>query len=186
MGYILGRMKIKKQFSTLFVSVFLLFVFVPSVLAASGKPKITGRPVGVGNTKAEGRLRACQAKQQGVIKRMTQLEKMATNMLGKFSEIQARVEKYYIDKVLPSGKTVANYSVLLADIQTKKTAVQTAITAVKTGSAGFSCTIGDPKEQVKLFRDGMKEVKSALKAYRTSIRNLIVAVRSLGGKGNEK
>jgi len=69
---------------------------------------------------------------------------------------------------------------LIADIQTKKTAVQTAIAKVKTSTAGFSCTVGDPKEQVKQFRDGMKEVKSALKVYRTSIRNLIVAVRSLG------
>ncbi len=142
-------------------------------MAVRGKPKVTGKPVGVGNTRVEGRLRACQAKEKSIQKRMSQLEKMATNMLEKFSKIQGRVEKYYTDKVLPSGKVVANYSTLTADIQTKKTAVQTAIAKVKTSSAGFSCSSDDPKAQMKQFRDGMGEVKSALKDYRTSIKNLI-------------
>lgn len=170
-------MKIKKELSILLSLFVLLFVFVPNVFAVNDKPKVTGKP--------EGKLVACQAKGKSVQKRMAQLEKMATNMLEKFSEIQGRVEKYYTDKVLPE-KTAANYGALITETQVKRTAVLTAIAAVKTSSAGFSCTIGDPKVQVKLFRDGMKEVKSALKNYRTSIRNLIVAVRSLGNNGNEE
>ncbi len=167
-GYILDSMKVKKSF-LVFLGLFVLsLVLASSVFAVSGKPKVT-----------EAKLRACQAKENSIKKQMSQLEKMATKMLENFSEIQGRVEKYYTDKVLPSGKSVANYSALTADIQTKKTAVQTAIAKVKAGTAGFSCA-GDPKEQMKQFRDGMREVKSALKDYRTSIRNLIVAVRSLG------
>ena len=173
-------MKIKKQFSV-FLGLFLLFLLLaPSVLAVSGKPKATGKPIGVGNTKVEGRLRACQAKQQGIIKRMDQLEKMAENMLEKFSAIQDRVVQYYNEKVVPSGKTVANYDTLIAEIQTKKTAVQTAIDQARANSALFSCDEDDPKGQLKKFGDDMRAVKSALKEYRTSIRNLIVAVRSLG------
>ncbi len=178
-GYILDSMKVKKSF-LVFLGLFVLsLVLASSVFAVSGKPKVTGKSVGVGSTRVEGKLRACQAKENSIKKQMSQLEKMATKMLENFSEIQGRVEKYYTDKVLPSGKSVANYSALTADIQTKKTAVQTAIAKVKAGTAGFSCA-GDPKEQMKQFRDGMREVKSALKDYRTSIRNLIVAVRSLG------
>ena len=168
-GYILDSMKVKKSFLVCLGLFILLFVFAPSVLAVSGKPKAT-----------EGKFRACQAKENSTKKRMGQLEKMATKMLEKFAEIQARVEKYYTDKVLPSGKTVTNYGALITETQTKKTAVQAAIAKVKTSTAGFSCADDDPKEQMKQFRDGMREVKSALKDYRTSIRNLIVAVRSLG------
>lgn len=173
-------MKVKKSFLVFLGLSVLSLVLASSVFAVSGKPKATGKPVGVGRTRVEAKLRACQAKENSTKKRMGQLEKMATKMLEKFSEIQGRVEKYYTEKVLPSGKVVANYSALTADIQTKKTAVQTAVTKVKTSAAGFSCADGDPKEQMKQFRDGMREVKSALKDYRTSIRNLIVAVRSLG------
>lgn len=175
-------MKVKKQFS-IFLGLFLLFLlFAPSVLAVSGKPKVTGKPVGVGNTRVEGKLKACQAKENSVKKRMSQLEKMATNMLEKFNEIQGRVEKYYTEKVLPSGKVVANHGALTADIELKKAAVQAAILKVQTSTAGFSCTGNNPKEQMKQFNDGMREVKSALKDYRTSIRNLIVAVRSVTGE----
>lgn len=178
-------MKVKKQFSFFLVLLILSFVIVPSAFAVSGKPKTAGKPIGVGNTRVEGRLRACQAKQHGVIKRMDQLEKMAENMLEKFSRIQERVVQYYNEKVIPSGKTVANYNMLIAEIQTKKIAVQTAITQAKTNSAVFSCDEENPKVQLKKFSDDMREVKSALKEYRTSIRNLIVAVRSLGGSKNE-
>ncbi len=175
-------MKVKKSF-LVFLSLFVLsFVLASSVLAVSGKPKVTGKSVGVGSTRVEGKLRACQAKQQGVTKRMDQLEKMAENMLENFSAIQERVVQYYNEKVIPSGKTVTNYSTLIAEIQTKKTAVQTAIDQAKTNSAGFSCDEDNPKEQLKKFNEDMRAVKSALKNYRTSIRNLIVAVRSVTGQ----
>ncbi len=162
-------MKVKKSFLVFLGLFILLLVLAPCVLAVSGKPKVT-----------EVTLRACRAKENSIKKRMSQLEKLATKMLEKFSEIQGRVGKYYIEKVIPSGKVVANYNILTADIQTKKTAVQTAVEKIKTNSSGFSCADDDPKEQMKQFREGMQEVKSALKDYRTAIRNLIVAVRSLG------
>ncbi len=176
----MDSMKVKKSFLVFLGLFILLLVLAPCVLAVSGKPKVTGKPVGVGNTRVEVKLRACRAKENSIKKRMSQLEKLATKMLEKFSEIQGRVEKYYTEKVLPSGKTVTNYGALITETQTKKATVQAAIAKAKTNTAGFSCADDDPKEQMKQFREGMREVKSALKDYRTAIRNLIVAVRSLG------
>lgn len=173
-------MKVRKKWSLFLGLLIFSLVLAPCSLAVSDKPKATGKPVRVSSSRVEAKLRACQAKENSIRKRMSQLEKLATNMLEKFDEIQGRVEKYYTDKVLPSGKVVANYSALTADIQTKKTVVLSAIAKVKTSTAGFSCADDDPKEQMKQFKDGMREVKSGLKDYRTSIRNLIVAVRSLG------
>lgn len=167
-------------------SLFLLsIVFSPSILAV-GKPDTVGKPEGVGRNSAqtrliEAKLRACQAKEKAIKKRTEQLVKLATTMQEKFDAIAGRVEEYYTSKVVPSGKTVTNYDSLVADIQTKKGAVQTALSQAQTNVASFSCTSDDPKGQLAQFKDDMRAVKSALKNYRTSIKNLIVAIRSVTG-----
>lgn len=165
----------------------LLIILVPSVFAV-GKPDDVGRPiidglndVGKKPTVMQGRSRqrACQAKENAIKKRVERLGKLAANMQEKFEAIAKRVEEYYTTKVVPSGKTVANHNSLMADIQTKKGAVQTALTQAQTDAASFTCTSDDPRGQMTQFKDDMKVVKSALKDYRTAIKNLIVAVRSV-------
>ncbi len=179
-------MKIKtlvKIRNLILFSLFLLsIVFTPSVLAV-GKPDTVGKPEGVGRNTAqtrltEAKLRVCQAKEKAIKKRTQQLIKLATTMQEKFDAIAGRVEEYYTSKVVPSGKTVANYDSLVADIQTKKGAVQTALTTAQSNAGSFACDGNDPKGQLLQFREDMRAVKSALKDYRTSIKNLIVAVRS--------
>lgn len=154
-----------------------LVVLAPSTFAI-GKPDVVGRPQ---NRLTEVKLKACQAKENGIKKRIGQLGKLATNMQEKFSAVEGRVEEYYTAKVLPSGKTVANYDSLVADIQTKKGAVQAALSQAQGDAGNFACGNDDPKGQLTQFKDDMRAVKSALKDYRTSIKNLIVAVRSVTG-----
>ncbi|KKS69951.1 hypothetical protein A3E45_02305 [Candidatus Daviesbacteria bacterium RIFCSPHIGHO2_12_FULL_43_11] len=132
---------------------------------------------------------ACQAK-EGVIKtRSSNLERMAGNMESKFDAISLRVQDYYTQKVLPNGKKVIGYETYLADIQNNKDQVQALLTQTKDGAAGFNCTLVDPKTPVIKFREDMRETKQALKAYRTSIKNLILAINSASGfkvEGNNK
>ena len=84
-----------------------------------------------------------------------------------------------------SGKTVSNYDALLADIQTKKSAVSTALQKGKDDFKSFSCTGDNPKGALTQFREDMQLVKQGLKDYRTSIKNLIVAVHSVVGDENK-
>lgn len=128
------------------------------------------------------KLKACQARENGIKNRSTSLAKLAKNMQDKFDVIAKRVEDYYTGTVVPSGKTVANYDTLVSDIQTQKTAVQTALTKAQSDFSSFSCTSNDPKGAMTQFRDDMQSVKQALKDYRTSIKNLIVAVHSVTGE----
>lgn len=162
-----------------------IFVFVP--VLALAKPADLPPKAKAAQTNAEARLtdaklKSCQAKENAIKKRSDQLTKMANNMLDKFDEITARVKKYYTDVVVPSGKTVSNYDALLADIATKKTASQTVLTKAQDDAQVFSCTGQNPKGQLTLFRKDMQDVKKALKEYRTSIKNLIIAVRSATGQ----
>jgi len=172
------------------LSLFTFFIFlIPSVFAIN-KPDDVGRNTAVAqeegrqqvqNRLTEAKLRVCQAKENSIKKRMEQLVKLATNMQEKFGAIEGRVEEYYTSKVAPSGKTVANDDSLVADIQTKKGAVQTALVKAQSDTGSFACDSDNPKGQLVQFKDDMRAVKSALKDYRTSIKNLIVAIHSVTG-----
>ena len=165
----------------------------------SGQPSTTpgrqpttqfGRPSGTPGQQGlirltDARLRACQAREKTIRQRTTHLMDLVTIMESKFDGIAKAVEDYYTTTVIPSGKTVADYSTLASDIDTKKTAVAAAVTAAQTDGTGFICTGNDPKGQLTQFRTDMITVINALQDYRTAIKNLIVAVRSVTGTTEE-
>ncbi|MBI4029548.1 MAG: hypothetical protein HY376_04255 [Candidatus Blackburnbacteria bacterium] len=158
----------------------LFFVLLAAPAFAIGKPD--SLPTQAQNRLTEARLKACQARESAITKRMTHLVELVTKMEGKFDAIAQRTEEYYTSKVVPSGKTAANYDTLVADIQTKKAAVGTALASAQTNSTSFSCTGNNPKGLLTQFRTDMQAVKKALHNYRTSIKDLIVAVRSVTGE----
>ena len=125
-----------------------------------------------------GKLKSCQARESAIKTRMSHLIQVVTNTMNQFDRHASRVEKYYTTKAVTAGKTVANYNGLVADISGKKVAVQTALTKAQSDVQSFSCAT-DPKGQMGQFRQDMQVVKMALKDYRTSIKNLIVAVRGV-------
>jgi len=148
--------------------------------AANKAVATTGQTTGAQKL-TEAKLKVCQNKEAAIQKRNDALTKMANTMLTKFDSIATRVETYYTGTVVPSGKTVSTYDTLVADIATKKSIIQTDLTKATTDAATFNCTSDDPKGQLTLFRTDMQTVKQDLKDYRTSIKNLIVAVRSISG-----
>jgi hypothetical protein len=129
----------------------------------------------------EGRLKACQARTEAIKTRLNNLIRLTENMVNVFDKIAQRVEEYYINKVVPSGKSLSEYDSLVADIAAKKALVQNSLDKAKGDASGFNCTTGKPKEQLTTFNQDMRSVKKDLKNYRTAIRNLIVAVHSLNG-----
>lgn len=131
----------------------------------------------------EKRLKVCQIHERNIKNRAEHLQALVDKMFDKFDRIATRVENFYTTKLVPQGKTLPNYTALVADIATKKAAVTTAVEKAKADIAGFSCTTSaDPKADMTTYRLDMQAVKSALQDYRKSIRNLIVAVRGLAGE----
>jgi|SRR5579859_3940703 len=135
-------------------------------------------------TAQDARLKACQARESAIKTRSTHLTDLASTMETKFDAIAGRVEQYYTTKVVSAGMTVSNYSTLVADIQTQKNAVQTALAAAQADATSFNCTSNDPKAQLTQFRQDMLAVIKALKDYRISIKDLIVGVHSVVGQSN--
>lgn len=166
-------MKIKAVIATFVLS---FFLFAAPVLAQTGKP--TGTPP-FKRGLTETRLRSCEAKETATKSRMKSLLRLAANIEEKFDAIAGRVKNFYTNKIVPSGKTLPNYDVLLADINTKKALIDDDLTAAQNKVNAFTCTADDPKDLLTGFRTDMQKVKTDLKNFRTSIKNLIVAVRGL-------
>jgi hypothetical protein len=189
-----------KKVSAVLITLALLF-FVTSVYAKppfqtpnnpTATPKVTATPTPrppVPNVVSPqvrltaGLLQACQAHEKVITTRLNSLMRMATDMLATFTKIADRVETYYTGTVVPGGKTVDTYDALVADIQTKKTQVETDLTTAQNDANNFVCTGIDPKGHLNQFRIDMQEVKKSLKDFRTSIKNLIVAVHGVVGEG---
>lgn len=165
-----------------FVSVSVVFAVNPKANAQAIKNSTRSA---IGKEKlAAAKLNVCQKIEASIQKRSTKMATRSANMQKVFDSIAARVETYYTDKVLPRGQTVTNYDSLVANIATKKTEVATEVTTAQTDATNFSCSTADPKGQMTVFREDMQAVIAALKDYRTSIKNLIVAVRSVTGTEN--
>src|SRR3989339_686230 len=136
----------------------------------------SGKPVAVVSTV---RAKACQARESAVKTRMTQMTKLVTTMETTFDKIAERVRGYYTDKVLPSGKSLPNYSALTSNITSNKALVQTALDKAQADTLAFSCDSENPRTLLLQFNTNMKLVKGALKTYRTAINKLIVAIRTI-------
>lgn len=121
-------------------------------------------------------VKVCQVHEKNIKTRLNKLIQLVTTQETRFTAIASRVENRYTTKLAPKEKVVPNYTSLVADITAKKSAVDLSLTKAETDVAGFLCSSADPKSQLTTFRTDMQTVKSALKDYRKSIRNLIVAV----------
>ena len=124
---------------------------------------------------ASGKLKACQNRQNAITNIMTRIADRGQKQITLFGTIATRTETFYADK----GRTLSNYDALVADVTAKQTAAQTAVDAIKTNSTGFSCDGTDPKGFVNSFQTSLKSEISALQAYRTAVKDLIVGVKSV-------
>jgi len=158
----------------LLLALFGSFIFVSPAFAATPAATDSNRV----KVRDQVQVRTCQARQQVIRTRMENLLRLSSTMMDVFSNIENRVDVYYQTKVAAKGGSVANYNELIQDINDKKGAVDDALETAKLDSMKFSCESDNPKEALTNFRTDMQEVKSALKDYRTSIRNFLVAVKT--------
>lgn len=144
--------------------------------AAVAQPAATtdGTNPGAGKLSAA-RLRACQNRQQAITNIMSRIADRGQKQLDLFTTIATRTENFYTSK----GKTLSNYDTLVADVNAQQAAAQSEVTAIRSASTSFSCDAGNPQGMVQSFKTALKGEISALQAYRTSVKNLIVGVKSV-------
>jgi predicted nucleotidyltransferase len=122
----------------------------------------------------DAKKKVCEKRQANIKKHMTNTASRGERQLEVFTKIADRVQKFYVDKKL----SVANYDELVAAMESAKADVKTAVEAAKSDSTTFQCGADNPKGLADTFKGRLKVEIEALKAYRTSVKNLIVAVKS--------
>lgn len=177
-----------KKFTAAFlIASIVFFTSVPAVLADNDLRPGDGERMGVRNTikqevKSEVkdlRTKSCEARMETIVNRSNSLTQRAQKMEEKFASIASRVEEFYTNKLVPAGITVSNYDSLVAEISTKKDAVDTALSEAKDKALDSDCSdVSTAKGRIGEYRQAMIKVIRALKEYRTAIKNLIVAVRT--------
>lgn len=126
---------------------------------------------------ADAKLKACQNREKTVTNIMARLGERGQKQIDLFSTIADRTETFYTNK----GKVLTNYDALVADVATKKAAAQAAVDTVKSTSVEFKCDGTDPKGVAATFKANLKAEIEAIKVYKTSVKNLIVGVKSVQG-----
>ncbi|MHB8442808.1 MAG: hypothetical protein ACYDAS_00345 [Patescibacteria group bacterium] len=145
--------------------------------AVSGTNGVNGKTVGQ-NAKASGLAKSCKARIAAITERSDHMVALAAVQEKAFTRIALSVESYYSTKVTTKNITVPNYQILVNNVQSAEDAVLAAKTKVSGDAANLTCTTTSPQTMVLAFNTDMKAEILALRLYRKSIVNLIVAVRS--------
>jgi len=126
------------------------------------------------------KLKKCQLRETIVGNIISRVSDRGTKQIGVLNAISEKVQAFYVDKKL----TVSDYDALVSDVNAKKTDAEAALgnmTSIST--AGFRCSDNAPKELITVFKDGVESKNDALKEYKTSINNLLVAVKTAAKAG---
>ncbi|HEV7952264.1 MAG TPA: hypothetical protein VGO98_02715 [Candidatus Saccharimonadales bacterium] len=120
------------------------------------------------------KLEICKERETNINNRISRIADRSTKHLELFTTIAERTQNFYTN----SGTTLANYDELAADVAAKKTAAESAVVAMKSMNASFACDGNDPKLTIEVFKTNLQGAIDILKEYRTSVKNLIVGVKS--------
>lgn len=123
------------------------------------------------------RLKSCEARRTAIQTIMKNAAARGQEHITLFASIAQKVEAFYVSK----GKTLATYDQLVADVNAKQAAAQSAVDTVKNAQTQFDCNGTNPKGVIDVFKADIKAQETAMEAFRTSVRNLIAGVKSVQG-----
>ena len=145
-------------------------------LAAGNAKTASSAQSAAGNAKTnpgltQARINVCQKRQAAINNIMSRIDTRAQNQSTLFNDIAQKVEAFYTT----SGKTVSNYSTLVANINSASQKTASDLSVLSSNST-FSCTLSNPRGAIDSFRSYLKTEISDLQNLRLQVKDLIVAV----------
>ncbi len=123
---------------------------------------------------AENKLKACENRRESAKKIMERISNRGEKQIEVFTKISDRTQEFYKQK----GYNVANYDSLVSDVNAKKQAALVATENTKKSAEKFVCSSDNSVGNSAVFKNNLKLQIQAIKDYKTSVKNLIVAVKS--------
>lgn len=132
-----------------------------------------------GTKLADKRLEICEKRHDKINTIVTQSAERATKQLAVFQKIEERVKQFYTDKNLSSD----SYDAAVATADEKEA---TAVAAMEVSSeTTFDCVTTSGTKPGDVVKEAMSTRHTALKDYRTAIKNLILVVKKAHGQQQE-
>jgi len=142
------------------------------------KEKLDAAKTEVKDKLSSDRLKVCENRTTRVNQLLQDNSTRAKSVLTKFEAVATKVEAY----VTTNSVSVPNYDALVADVNAKDAAAAAAIGAVS--GTTFNCDSQESNTVGKFQTGVVRDELNALKAYRTSIKNLIAAVKTAVSTGS--
>ena len=133
----------------------------------------------------EAKLRVCEKLEDTINSRSDHLLDRVNKHIARFDRISDKVQTFYTEKMVPKGINVENYETLVGNIATKRVAAVEAAANAAATIDDFDCSGDSPRQALADFHDQMHVVIKALKEYKKSVVDLIVAVRTAFNNSKE-
>lgn len=135
----------------------------------------------VSNVKLDAtRQKVCEKRETAIKNIMIRIEDRSRKQLRLFSDVAGRVDEFYAKH----ERSIDNYYELKQAMQDKYLAVENSFRDEVTARESFGCSKDDPKGAINQFREVNEVSRTALKEYRDSVNDFIVAVKSSNGTLN--
>ncbi len=135
----------------------------------------------IGQQTVKAEIPNCVAKESNIQRHMDHIIEQGQKHENVFTTIYDRIKAFYQSN-LSTQTTVSNYLALTTEADKKKAIVDADIQQLQSMSS-FNCTT-DGTEEIRAFRQQRTKLKADLQEYRVSIKNLIVAVKSVRNSSN--
>jgi len=122
---------------------------------------------------ADKKQKVCENRKDEIEKRGSNYAAAAQRHLDVFNNIFTKLQTFHDTKHL----NVTNYDALVADATAKQTAATNAVQALKNADVPIDCTATDPASSVATLKVAVQNARQALKDYRSSLKNLVVALK---------
>lgn len=122
----------------------------------------------------KGALQSCQSRERNIKAIMARMADRADKRLRLFDTVSERVQGFYRQ----NGVIIDGYDALLAQLNAKRQAAVAANQQVKSQSATFDCSIGDPKATASAFQEEVRNANAVYKEYKTALKDLIAGVKT--------
>ena len=123
---------------------------------------------------SEKQLEICEKKQPQVKERISRLSSQGAKQLEVFSKIADRIQAFKEMK----NYEVINYDSLVSEVDEARLTAQNAVSLAHTSGQEFNCSSDSPRGTALSFQENLRLQIDALKAYKTAIKDLLVAVKS--------
>jgi hypothetical protein len=137
-----------------------------------GKEKMQQARENHSTLKAAQRQKVCEHIQNAVNHKLSAFNNHASTYLTRLNNVFTKLQAYQTTNNLP----VSNYNDLVTAATTAQTNATVAVDALNSLGSTLDCTSTDPGAMLSSVKEGATSARDSLKAYRTSLKDIVVAL----------